>query len=81
MNAKTTLDLTDKDLGLITAYAAALGSQAGEDFSGVVMLWTTRTPRVALDALDFADFDTAIGPADDVAERDALGHEAASHAL
>ena len=33
------------------AYAAALGSQAGEDFSGVVMLWTTPKPRVALDAV------------------------------
>ena len=32
-------------------YAAALGSQAGEDFTGVVMLWTTRTPRVAANAL------------------------------
>jgi len=36
------------------AYAAALGSQAGEDFSGVVMLWTTRTPRVALDAVVYS---------------------------
>jgi hypothetical protein len=32
-------------------YAAALGTQAGEDFTGVVMLWTTRTPRVAANAL------------------------------
>jgi hypothetical protein len=32
-------------------YLAALGSQAGEDFSGVSMLWTTRTPRVAVDAV------------------------------
>ncbi len=32
------------------AYLAALGSQAGEDFSGVVLLWTTRTARVAADA-------------------------------
>lgn len=37
--------------GGLADYAAALGSQAGEDFSGVVMLWTTRKPRVALDAL------------------------------
>lgn len=34
-----------------TAYAQALGTQAGEDFSGVVMLWNMRTPRVAVDAL------------------------------
>lgn len=40
--------------GGLSAYAAALGSQAGEDFSGVVMLWTTRTPRVALDALMYS---------------------------
>jgi hypothetical protein len=33
------------------AYAAALGSQAGEDFSGVEMLWTHRTPRLAALAL------------------------------
>jgi hypothetical protein len=31
-------------------YLAALGSQASEDFSGVVMLWTTPSPRVAADA-------------------------------
>jgi hypothetical protein len=31
-------------------YLAALGRQAGEDLSGVVMLWTTREPRVAVDA-------------------------------
>jgi hypothetical protein len=31
-------------------YLAALGSQAGEDFSGVVMLWTHRTVRAALAA-------------------------------
>jgi hypothetical protein len=29
-------------------YIRALGSQAGEDFTGVVMLWTNRTVRVAL---------------------------------
>jgi hypothetical protein len=40
--------------GGLTSYAAALGSQAGEDFSGVVMLWTTRKPRVALDALRYS---------------------------
>ena len=33
------------------AYLDALGSQAGEDFSGVVMLWTHRTPKVAVFAL------------------------------
>lgn len=32
------------------AYAEALGSQAGEDFSGVVMLWTARSARVAAEA-------------------------------
>jgi hypothetical protein len=31
-------------------YLQALGSQAGEDFSGVVMLWTNPTPRVAFAA-------------------------------
>jgi hypothetical protein len=40
--------------GGLSGYAAALGSQAGEDFSGVVMLWTTRQPRVALDALVYS---------------------------
>jgi hypothetical protein len=40
--------------GGLSSYAAALGSQAGEDFSGVVMLWTTRTARVALDALIYS---------------------------
>ncbi len=34
-----------------SAYATALGSQAGEDFSGVVMLWNVRQARVAADAL------------------------------
>jgi hypothetical protein len=33
------------------AYLRALGSQGAEDFSGVVMLWTHRTPRVAAYAL------------------------------
>jgi len=32
-------------------YLAALGTQAGEDFSGVVMLWKTPEPRLALNAL------------------------------
>ncbi len=40
--------------GGLSSYAAALGSQAGEDFSGVVMLWTTRSARVALDALIYS---------------------------
>jgi hypothetical protein len=33
------------------AYLQALGSQAGEDFAGVTMLWLYPTPRVALFAL------------------------------
>ena len=37
--------------GGLGGYAAALGSQAGEDFSGVVMLWAARSPRVARDAV------------------------------
>ena len=36
--------------GGFSEYARALGSQAGEDFSGVVMLWTTKTKAAALDA-------------------------------
>ena len=40
--------------GGLSAYAAALGSQAGEDFSGVVMLWNVRSPRVAVDALIYS---------------------------
>ena len=32
-------------------YLHALGSQAGEDFSGVVMLWTHPTPRAAVAAI------------------------------
>ncbi len=36
--------------GGLSEYARVLGSQAGEDFSGVVMLWTTRTKAAALDA-------------------------------
>ena len=37
--------------GGLEGYLTALGSQAGEDFSGVVMLWTTRQARVAALAL------------------------------
>ena len=37
--------------GGLSGYLRALGTQAGEDFSGVVMLWTHRTPRVAAAAL------------------------------
>ncbi|PYR94960.1 MAG: hypothetical protein DMF84_02900 [Acidobacteria bacterium] len=37
--------------GGLAAYLQALGTQAGEDFGGVVMLWTHRTPRVAAFAL------------------------------
>ena len=40
--------------GGMTEYARALGSQAGEDFSGVVMLWTTRTKAAALDAATYS---------------------------
>ncbi len=36
--------------GGLSEYGRALGSQAGEDFSGVVMLWTTRTKTAAFDA-------------------------------
>jgi hypothetical protein len=42
------------------AYLQALGSQAGEDFSGVVMLWTNQTPRVAV----FAALNTFMLPWD-----------------
>lgn len=37
--------------GGLSDYLAALGTQAGEDFSGVVMLWTTRQARVAANAV------------------------------
>jgi hypothetical protein len=37
--------------GGLQRYLYALGSQAGEDFSGVVMLWTHPTPRAAFDAI------------------------------
>jgi len=40
--------------GGLSEYARALGSQAGEDFSGVVMLWTTRTKPAALDAVMYS---------------------------
>jgi hypothetical protein len=42
------------------SYLRALGSQAGEDFAGVVMLWTNPTPRVAF----FAALDTFVRPWD-----------------
>ena len=37
--------------GGVTNYLAALGTQAGEDFVGVVMLWTSPNLRVAFHAL------------------------------
>jgi hypothetical protein len=37
-------------------YLASLGKQAGEDFGGVTMLWTTRTARVAADAVLYSFF-------------------------
>ena len=37
--------------GGLSSYFVALGTQAGEDFSGVVMLWTRREARVAAYAL------------------------------
>lgn len=37
--------------GGLTEYLVALGSQAGEDFEGVEMLWLARSPRVLADAL------------------------------
>lgn len=40
--------------GGLDGYLAALGDQAGEDFSGVVMLWTMRTARVAIDAIEYS---------------------------
>jgi hypothetical protein len=36
------------------AYVLALSDQAGEDFGGVVMLWTMRTARVANDAVHYS---------------------------
>ena len=41
-----------------SGYLRALGSQAGEDFSGVVMLWTNPSPRVAMAAV----LDTFVRP-------------------
>lgn len=40
--------------GGVGGYLHALGSQASEDFTGVVMLWTTRRARVALNALTYS---------------------------
>jgi hypothetical protein len=40
--------------GGLGAYLEALRNQATEDFSGVVMLWTTRTARVAIDAVEYS---------------------------
>jgi hypothetical protein len=37
--------------GGLESYAAALGTQAGEDFSGVAMLWRVRTLSAALEAV------------------------------
>ncbi len=37
--------------GGLVSYAGALGTQAGEDFSGVVMLWRVHTARAVLDAV------------------------------
>lgn len=39
--------------GGLQAYLNALADQAGEDFAGVAMLWTTRTPRAALAAATY----------------------------
>jgi hypothetical protein len=46
--------------GGIDGYLRALGSQAGEDFTGVVMLWTNPSPRVAFSAV----MDTFVRPWD-----------------
>ena len=37
--------------GGLSSYLTALGAQAGEDFTGVVMVWTHRQARVAVNAL------------------------------
>lgn len=42
--------------GGLAAYISALGAQAGEDFSGVVMLWTTRNRAVAVDTVVYSFF-------------------------
>lgn len=39
--------------GGVDAYLAALGDQAGEDFVGATMLWTTHTPRAIVAALQY----------------------------
>ena len=49
--------------GGLNAYLAALGSQAGEDFAGVEMLYLNPTPRLAA----FALLRTFVWPWDDVA--------------
>ncbi len=49
--------------GGLDAYLAALGSQAGEDFGGVEMLYLTPTPRLAA----FALLHTFVWPWDNVA--------------
>jgi len=36
--------------GGLARYLASLGGQAGDDFTGVVMLWTNPSPRVAIEA-------------------------------
>jgi hypothetical protein len=40
--------------GGVDDYLAALGTQAGEDFAGVVMLWTSPEPRVAFEAVMYS---------------------------
>ena len=40
--------------GGLDAYLTALRNQAGEDFTGVVMLWTMRSARVAIDAIKYS---------------------------
>jgi hypothetical protein len=44
--------------GGVDAYLKALGSQAQEDLTGVVMVWTNPTPR----AVAFAAYDTFVRP-------------------
>ena len=46
--------------GGVDGYLRALGSQAGEDFTGVVMLWTNPSPRAAVAAA----LDTFVRPWD-----------------
>ena len=43
--------------GGISGYVATLADQAGEDFAGVEMLWTTRSARVAIFALRYTLLD------------------------